>query len=57
MPPADDSKRKAAKETIDILYEISTLLVSVMRTRFFSRDIARSNLQRTYNESGEMLAN
>lgn len=29
--PADDGKRKAARETIDILYEISTLLV-----RFFS---------------------
>ncbi|KAJ9627760.1 hypothetical protein H2203_002973 [Taxawa tesnikishii (nom. ined.)] len=26
MPPADDSKRKAARETIDILNEISTLL-------------------------------
>lgn len=26
MPPADD-KRKAARETIDILHEISTLLV------------------------------
>jgi len=26
MPPADDNKRKAARETIDILYEISTLL-------------------------------
>lgn len=29
MPPVDDSKRKAARETIDILYEISTLLVSL----------------------------
>ena len=28
MPAADDDKRKAAKETIDILHEISTLLVS-----------------------------
>ena len=27
MPAADDSKRKAARETIDILHEISTLLV------------------------------
>ncbi|KXL42093.1 hypothetical protein M433DRAFT_69959 [Acidomyces richmondensis BFW] len=26
MPAADDSKRKAARETIDILHEISTLL-------------------------------
>lgn len=28
MPAADDDKRKAARETIDILHEISTLLVS-----------------------------
>ncbi len=28
MPVADDDKRKAARETIDILHEISTLLVS-----------------------------
>ncbi|KAI9713856.1 MAG: hypothetical protein M1820_000586 [Bogoriella megaspora] len=26
MPPADDSKRQAARETIDVLFEISTLL-------------------------------
>ncbi|KAK3056149.1 hypothetical protein LTR09_002655 [Extremus antarcticus] len=26
MPVADDDKRKAARETIDILHEISTLL-------------------------------
>jgi len=30
MPPADDGKRKAARETIDILYDISTLLVRVL---------------------------
>ena len=30
MPPADDGKRKAARETIDILYDISTLLVRVI---------------------------
>lgn len=30
MPgPADDTKRKAARETIDILHEISTLLVNL----------------------------
>lgn len=28
MPGADDSKRKAARETLDILNEISTLLES-----------------------------
>jgi len=28
MPPTDDGKRKAARETIDILYDISLLLVS-----------------------------
>lgn len=27
MPAADEGKRKAARETIDILHEISTLLV------------------------------
>lgn len=27
MPAADDTKRKAARETIDILHEISILLV------------------------------
>ena len=27
MPAPDDSKRRAARETIDILHEISTLLV------------------------------
>jgi len=30
MPAADDSKRKAARETIDILHEISTLLVHIL---------------------------
>lgn len=37
MPAADDNKRKAARETIDILHEISTLLVITHPCAFLER--------------------
>jgi hypothetical protein len=34
MPAADDEKRKAARETIDILHEISQLLVRTSKRAY-----------------------
>lgn len=46
MPAPDDSKRRAARETIDILHEISTLLVRLL-SPFKPTRLIRSHVRGT----------